>query len=178
PLYQPALPRCPNRSERGPVAARCQPSRIAVRQHAGSRREQRRRVRRHPAATPDLLPVDLARTRGGGGRSTPFAERPHGGDRCRPGAGEPSFSLVEVFAERRRERVAVGGGNADRRRASDGQRANRVGHVGGGTARELDLLVGESPLVEKNDAILLEADDSLWGQVLQDDTALRARTGV
>ena len=62
---------------------------------------------------------------------------------------------------RRRERVAVGGRDADRRRAADASVADRVRDLRRRAALELDLLVGKPPLVEEDDAVRLEPDDLL-----------------
>ena len=63
------------------------------------------------------------------------------------------------MAELCRQRVAVRGGYADGRRAADGERAYRLRHLGGVPALELDFLVRQPPLVEQDDAAVLQADD-------------------
>src|SRR5438105_2344689 len=73
--------------------------------------------------------------------------------------------LVGILAARDRERVPVRGSDPDRGRAADGERANRLGDVRGRAADELDLLVGQAPLVEDDDGVALEPDDSLRGQL-------------
>ena len=63
------------------------------------------------------------------------------------------------MALRRRERQAVRGGNADRRRAAHGQRPDRLCELRRIGAAELDHLVGQAPLVEDDDRVVLEPDD-------------------
>ena len=65
----------------------------------------------------------------------------------------------EVFAPQRGERIAVGSGDADRGRAADREPADRLGDLGGRPAAQLDLLVGQPPLVEQDDSVPLEPDD-------------------
>ena len=62
---------------------------------------------------------------------------------------------------RRRERQAVRGGDADRGRAADGQRSDRLGELRRIGAAELDHLVREPPLIEDDDRVVLEPDDAV-----------------
>ena len=62
---------------------------------------------------------------------------------------------------RRGERVPHRGGDPDRRRAAHGQRADRLGHLGGRAALQLDDLGRQAALVEQDDTVVLEADDLL-----------------
>ena len=118
----------------------------------------------HPPAPLDLVLVDPPRPLGG--RIGPqLVERPGEVDGGGTSRGEHAVRLVEVLAPRRGERVAVRRGDADRRRAADGQRPDRRGDLGRGAALELDLLVRQAPLVEEDDAVLLEPRDPLGGQV-------------
>ena len=61
---QAVLPRGAQRADRGAVAAGREPARVAVRQRARPRAEERSRVRRHPAAALDLFLVQRARPLG------------------------------------------------------------------------------------------------------------------
>jgi hypothetical protein len=64
------------------------------------------------------------------------------------------------------ERVPHRGGNPDGRRPAHRQGADRLGHLGGGAALELDHLGGQAALVEQDDAVVLEPDDVLGPQIV------------
>ena len=92
-------------------------------------------------------------------RPAHFVERPGEVDCSRTRCEQRAGGLVEVLADRGGQGVAVGGGNADRRRAANRQVPNRLGNLRGRLALELDLLVGKPALVEENDAVAFEAED-------------------
>src|SRR5215211_3451675 len=75
---------------------------------------------------------------------------------------------------RRRERVAVGGSNPDRRSPADGQLTNGLGDLARRAQLELDFVAREPPLVENDDAVLLQPDDVLRPEV--DGTAAETRS--
>ena len=117
-------------------------------------------MRGHALAALDLAGVDAARPLGR--RVGPhLVERPDEVDRRGPGLHEGAVRGIEVFPPLRRERVAVGGRDADCRRASHDHRANSVGDLGGVAAAHLDLLERQPALVEEDDGIVLEPDDPL-----------------
>jgi hypothetical protein len=116
----------------------------------------------HEAAAIDLLPMYLARPRARINGVTRFPDRPGEIDRRRPRGQQEGRGLVEVLPALGGERVPVCGGDADRRRAAHRQRPNRLGNVRGRPAFELDLLVGQAPLVEDDDAILFQPNDLFW----------------
>src|SRR6266511_1074016 len=114
----------------------------------------------HPAAALDLLGVDATRSfRGRVGLHA--VERPRQVDGRWSRLEQDAGCLLEVLAVPHSERVAVGGRDADRRGTAHSQVPDCGGHVGGRATFELDLLVGQSPLVEDNDAVVLEPDDPL-----------------
>ena len=70
-----------------------------------------------------------------------------------------------------RERHAVRGGDADRRRPAHGEHPDRLGELGRGGAAKVGLLAGKQPLVEDDDGVILEPDDPMrfelghaWGR--------------
>ncbi len=132
---------------------------------AGAGAEELGGVLGHAPAAGDLVAMDLA---GAGGEltgvaagGTQLAEGPREVDRRGTRGGEGAGRLVEILAARGGERVAVGGGDPDRRSAADRERPDRVGDLGRGAAGELRLLVGKPPLVEQDDAVRLEPEDVL-----------------
>ena len=64
-----------------------------------------------------------------------------------------------------REREPVRGRDADRGRAANRERPNRVGHLRRRGAAQLDLLGRQASLVEQDDGVRLEANDALRLQV-------------
>jgi hypothetical protein len=116
----------------------------------------------HAAAAIDLLPMYLARARARIGGFMDLPDRPREIDSRRPRGEEDGSGFVEVLPPLCGERVTVRGRDADRRRAAHGHRPDRLGHVGRRPAFELDFLVGQAPLVEDDDAVLLEPNDLLW----------------
>jgi hypothetical protein len=117
----------------------------------------------HTAAALDFLVMDRACVRSRGVLAHPV-ERPPEVDGCRPGASQDAIGFFEVLAKLRRERVAVRRRDPDGRRATDGERADRVRHLGGIAALELDFLARQPPLVEEDDAVCLQPDDAVRGQ--------------
>ena len=153
----------PDRPERRPVAARRQRTGVAMRQRARARPQQRDGVLGHAPAALHFFRVDLPRALRGRIISHPI-ERPRevdGGGSRRP---QHAIRLVEVMAELGRQRVAVGGGDADRRRAANSKRPDRLGHLRRAPALELHLFAGKSPLVEQDDAFVFQPDDLLRKQ--------------
>jgi hypothetical protein len=112
------------------------------------------RVLAHAPAALDLDPVDVARPLGEiAVRLSHLRHRPREIDRRGPRGDQHLRGFVEVLPVRGGERVAVRRGDADRRRAADDHRADRVRDLLRRAALDLDLLVGESPLVEEDDAV-------------------------
>jgi hypothetical protein len=91
-----------------------------------------------------------------------FRDRPTEIDRSRPGGEEDGRGFVEVFTALGGECISVSRRDADRGSTAHGHYPNRLGYLGGRTAFELDLLVGQAPLVEDDDAVFLEPDDVFW----------------
>ena len=173
---EPLRPRLVQRAQRAPLAARRQPARVAVRQRAAPLGDQRGRVHAHPAAALDLLRVELPGPLGRVGRRAHLPQGPGEVRRRGPRRFQASRGRVEVLPTLGRERVPVSGGDPDRRSARDRQRPDRIRHLGRGTADELDLLVRQSPLVEQDDAVALEAQDPLRGQHAHDCSLTACRT--
>ncbi len=63
------------------------------------------------------------------------------------------------------EREAVRGRHSDRGRAPHGERADRGGDLRSRRTAQLDFLLGQAPLVENDDGVVLEPDDALGRQV-------------
>ena len=101
-----------------------------MRERARARLEQRGRMRRHLAAALDLVAVDRLRVlaRGIGAH---LVERPAEVDGRRPRRAQHALGLDEVLAAGRCEGIAVGGRDADRRRAANDHRPDRIGDLGG-----------------------------------------------
>ena len=118
----------------------------------------------HPATALDLLLVQRARTL----RRrivTQLVERPAQVDRGRPRRREHVVGGVEVLPAHRRERQPVRGRHADRGRTADRESANRVRHLRGRRAAQLDLLVRQAPLVEHDHRVPLETNDAIGRQL-------------
>ena len=128
------LPGRAQRAERGAVPARRERAGVAVRERARARLEQLRGVPRHLPAALDLLAVDCSRALGGSGRRRIRSSAQPRLTAVGPARAQDARGLLEVLAARGRERVAVRGRDADRRRAADRERPDRLGHVGGGAA--------------------------------------------
>ena len=158
------LPRRPERPHRRAVAARREPSRVAVGERARRRPEELGRVRGHSHAPRDLFLVQRSRPLGRRIVAN-LLERPHEVDRRGAGLGQHAVCLVEVLAALGGQRVAVRRGDADRRRASNGQRPDRLGHLCRAFAAQLHLFVRKAPLVEEDDRVGLETEDALRGQL-------------
>ena len=168
PLQQAPLPRRAERAERGAIPAGRQAARVAVRQRPGPGLEERRGVRAHAPAALDLVPVDLASAVGERfrllGRGPHLGQRPGEIDRRRSRRCQDAHRVVEVLPTLGRERVRVRGRDADRRCATDRQRPDRVRDLARRRADQLDLLVGQPPLVEQHDLPGFEPHDPLWLQ--------------
>src|SRR5262249_29728858 len=95
-----------------------------------------------------------------------LVECPEEVDGSRPRGPKDLLRLVQVVPTELRERHAVGGRDADRGRAADGKRLDRLRELGDRRADEVDLLLGQPPLVEQDDGgpLLVEADDPLRKQ--------------
>src|SRR4029079_15390728 len=94
-----------------------------------------------------------------------LVERPPQIDGRRARRRQHLVRRVEVLAAPRRERETVGGGDPDRRGAADRDGPDRVGDVLGRYAPQLELLVGQPPLVEEDDGITFQTDDALRREV-------------
>ena len=125
-------------------------------------RNELERVLPHPAAALDLVLVER-RARSGVGSSRSLVERPAQVDRRRARRDEDVVRRVEVLPALGCEREPVRRGDADRGSAADGERADRLGDLGRRRAPQLDLLVGQPPLVEDDHRVRLEPDDALGG---------------
>ena len=160
-LEQAALPGGAQRADRGAVAAGREAARVAVRERARAGREQLRGVRGHAPAAVDLFAVERARPLGvGSSRSCASAQ-------TRFTAVGREAASTRSAATRSSPRSAASaspyaGGDADRGRAANDHRADRVGDLGRRRAFELDLLVRQPPLVEQDDRgdRLVEPDDA------------------
>src|SRR5438034_10255293 len=94
----PLLPRRPQRAERRAVAACCEAARVAVRESARARVEQRGRVERHLPAALGLFAMELARPIGRILGGPYLAKSPGEVYRGRPCRGEHCGGLVKVVA--------------------------------------------------------------------------------
>ena len=159
-LDQTLLPRRAQRADGGAVAAGREPARVAVRQRTRSRAEQRRRVRRHPAAARDLFLVQCACPLGGG-ISAHLLERPDEVHGRRPRLGEHAVGRIEILPALHGQRVAVRGGDADRRRAAHRERPDRVGDLSGRLAPELDFLVRKPTLIQQDHGAGFQTNDAV-----------------
>src|SRR5262249_52537198 len=74
-----------------------------------------------------------------------------------------SLGGVEVLAASSGERIPVGGGDPDRGRTADRERAYGLGHLRRRSANELDLLVRQAPLIEEQHGVTLQPHD-LFGR--------------
>jgi hypothetical protein len=115
----------------------------------------------HAAAAIDLLRMYLARARARVGGLTNLPDRPGEIDARRPRGEQDGGGFVEILPPLGGKRVPVRGRDPDRRRTAHGHRPDRLRHVAGRPAFELDLLVGQAPLVEEDDAILFQPNDFL-----------------
>ena len=155
-----ALPRGEQGADSAAVPAGREAARVAVRQRARARAEQPGGVGGHAPAALDLVGVDRARVLGRR-IAAHLVERPAEIDRRRPRLAQHPIGLGQVLPTRGRERIAVGGGDPDRRRAAHHHRPDRVGHLGRRAALDVDLLERQEALVEEDDAVVLEAQDPL-----------------
>jgi len=155
------------RAHRRPVTPRCESAGVAVRQRPRARDDEAGGVLGHAVAALDLLGMDLAGPLGRVGRRLHLREGPGEVRRGRASRDEDVRRRAEILTARRRERVAVGPCDSDRRSAADRERTDRLRDVCGRPALELDLLPGQPPLVEEDDAVLLEAEDLLGPEVRQ-----------
>jgi hypothetical protein len=133
-----------------------------VRKRARARPEELGGVGGHPPAALDLLRVERARPLGR--RLLPHpGERPREIDRRRPRAREDTLGLGEIVPAQGSEHEPVCGRDSDRRRATHGHAADRVGHVRRGRAAHVDDLVRQPALIEEDDrrAVLLQPNDLL-----------------
>ena len=89
-----------------------------------------------------------------GARQTPI-ERPLQIHRGRPRLAQHVGGLLEVRVRLRGERHAVGGGDADGRRATHLHAPNGVGHLFGGAADHEGGLVWQARLVEQHEGVLV-----------------------
>ncbi len=117
-------------------------------------------------AASDLVHVDAPGALGRRIRAH-LVERPAEVDGRRPGGREHLVGIVDVLALRRGQREPVRGRDADRRRPPHGQRPDCLRELRRIGAAELDHLLGQAPLVEDDDRVVLEPDDPLRFQVLR-----------
>ena len=131
-----------------------------MRERARAGREQPRCVGGHRTAALDLVAVN--RTRVFRRRVVAhLVERPaqiHGG---RARLAQHPLGRGEILAVRRRECVAVCGGDPDRGCAANDHRPDRVGYLDGGAALDVDLFERKPALVEEDDVVVLEPEDPL-----------------
>ena len=114
----------------------------------------------HPAAALHLSLVDAARPlrRRVGQHLVECPAQVH------RGGARGSQRLVrdgDVLPLRSGESQPVRRGDPDRGSPAHGERADRVGHLGGGVAAPLHLAPGQQALVEDDDGVVLEPDDLL-----------------
>jgi hypothetical protein len=165
-LDDPARERGPEGPEGSPVASGRESTRVAVSESSCAWLEQRSRVLSHSKTALDLLTMKGPRVRARIALlPANLRERPGKVDRRWTRREEHSHRFVEILPVRRGQGVAVGSSDADRRRAAHSQGANRLGDLGGRTALELNLLVGEPALVEEDDSVVLEAQDLVGFEV-------------
>jgi len=88
-------------------------------------------------------------------------ERPGEVHGRRPRGGERRGGRSAILALGGREGVAVRRRDADRGSPAHGERADCLGDLAGAAADEIDLLLRQPPLIEENDAVVLQARDSL-----------------
>ena len=157
-------------AERRAVAAGRERTGVAVGERSRpARAEGPGGVRRHRAAALDLLAMDAAGPLGQecriGRQRLELRDRPRKVDRGRSRGEETCRRGVEVLAASGCERIPHGGCDADRGSAADREGRDRLRHVAGRATLEPDRLLGQPPLVEQDDPILLEPDDLLGTQV-------------
>ena len=147
-----ALPGGEQRSDRAAVAAGRKPAGVAVGQRPRPRPEQVRGVRGHRTAAGDLVAMDPARPLGRG-VGAHLVERPGEVDGGRARLAQHAVGRLQVLAGRRRERVAVGGGDPDRGRAAHDHRPDRVATSAGRAAFDLDLFAGPEAAAGSSEAL-------------------------
>jgi hypothetical protein len=113
----------------------------------------------HAPAAIDFLQMYLARARTKISGLAQLGDRPTEIDRSGPRGEEDRRGFVEVFPVLGGECVPVSRRDADRRGTADGERSDRLGHLRSRPAFELDLFVGQAPLVEEHDAVLFQPND-------------------
>jgi hypothetical protein len=116
----------------------------------------------HAPAAVNFLQMYLARTRAEISGLAQLRDRPTEIDRSGPRGEQDGRCFVEVFPALGGECVPVSRRDADRRGTANGHCPDCLGYLGGRTALELDLLVGQAPLVEDDDSILFQPQDLLW----------------
>ena len=163
-LDEPVLPRSAHRAERRSIAAGGEPARVAVREEARSGRHERGGVLTHPPTARDLFLVQCARPLGSG-IVAQLVERPAEVDCSRTGGQEHLVRPVQILSVLSRQGEPVARRDADRWSAANGERADGVGDFRRRRAPQLDLLVRQTPLVEHDHGVVLEANDALWAQV-------------
>ena len=155
-------PRAARRRAR-PVAARREPAGVAVRQRSRAGREQRRRVLGHAPAALDLVRVELrarARTRDRPAASRSSAQaRLTAVGRERGEHGRRGVEVVPAAGPRARSPYAAA--IADRRRAADRERPDRVGDLGGGSAARARPPRRAAGAGRARRRVVLEPDDLL-----------------
>ncbi len=117
----------------------------------------------HAPAALDFLGMDLSRALGRRIVSHPI-QRPRKVDGRRPRRPQHVVCIVEVVAKPGREGEPVGGRDADGGGAADGKRPDRLGHLHGVPALELDLLARKPPLVEQDHRICFQTNDAVGEQ--------------
>ena len=88
-------------------------------------------------------------------------ERPAEVHGRRPSLAQHPLGRRRILSLRDCERIAVRGGDPDCGRPAYDHRPDRVGHLSGRAALDLDLDERQAPLIEQHDAVALEAEDPL-----------------
>ena len=156
------LPGGPHDPERGPVGRGGQRAGVAVGEHAGLGRQERRPQRPDAAAGGLVLVADgVGLGQHGRGRlADPPRHAPHRPFQVHRRGARPGQQLRRRAQPLRRgaaaglDREAVGGGHPDGRRSPHRERADGVGDLLGGGEGEPGLLAGQEPLVEEPDLVL------------------------
>ena len=165
-LDEPALVARLEGAEGRAVAARGEPASVAVSQRRRALAEKPGRVLAHAPAALHLEAVDIARPLGEVAVGLPhLRDRPRQVHRGRPRRDQHFRRLVQVLPVRGGERVPVRSRDADRGRAADDHRPNRIRDLFRRAALHLDFLVGKAALVEEDDAVVLQAHDLLRAKV-------------
>jgi hypothetical protein len=164
--HEPALEAGLDRPKRRAVATGREAAGVAMRERRGAFVEKGCGVVAHAPAALDLGAMEITGPLGEVAvRLAHLLHGPRKVDRGRARGDQYLRRLVEVLASTRGERVAVRGGDADCRGAANDHRPDRIGDFGRRAAFDLHLLVGKAPLVEEDDAVVLQAHDLLRAKI-------------